>query len=165
MKKQRFIVVSILIMLCLLMCMGCESGGKGMIVGEKIKKDDITDFYYTYDSSTDPPDYLRYRFFVQDGTCWFHYEKREGDHWPLTEEDISDSVDVELTPDQWQQFYEYLEGGSVTAREESVTSGDAGPWMYIYWKKDKSKYQVFEFESWGRQKEFEEFCKQLKDGK
>ena len=162
--KKRMMVISILIVMCLLVCAGCESGGKGMIVGEKIKIDDITEFYYTYDSSTNPPDFLRYRFYVQDGTYWFHYEKREGDHWPLREDDITDSVDMELTREQWEEFFEYLKGGSVTKREESLDAGDAGPWMYIYWKKDKSKYQVFEFESWGRRKEFEEYRNRMKEG-
>ena len=55
-------------------------------------------------------------------------------------------------------FFEHLRGGSVTKREESLDSGDAGPWLYIYWKKDKSQYQVFEFETWGDLKEFEAYC-------
>ena len=162
--KKSMILVSLLIALCLLACAGCDSGGKGMIVGEKIKIDEITDFYYTYDSSTNPPKYQRFRFYVEDGTYWFHHEKREGDHWPLSEEDITVFGDIELTQEQWEEFFGYLKGGSVTKREESLDSGDAGPWLYIYWKKDKSKYQVFEFESWGKLKEFEEYCYKMKEG-
>ena len=144
---------------------GSYEGGKGMVVGEKIKIDDITEFYYTYASSTFPPDYLRYRFFVENGTYWFHYEVREGEHWPLTEEDITVSVDVELSQKQWQEFFDLIKGGSVTKREESADAGDAGPWMYIYWKKDKSKYQVYEFKSYASQKAFEKYCEKLAEKK
>ena len=43
-----------------------KRGGKMITVGKQIKKEDITDFYFTYDSSTDPPMFQRYRFFKEN---------------------------------------------------------------------------------------------------
>ena len=63
MKK---IMKALLSLLMIVPISGC-SGEK--TVGRDIKIDDITEFYYTYSSSTNPPDYQRYRFYVEDGTC------------------------------------------------------------------------------------------------
>ena len=134
-----------------------------MVVGKNISPEDITEFYYTYDSSAYPPDYQRYRFYTEDGTGMFYHETREGDHWPLMEEDVTVSGTKELTEEEWEEFCSYLEGGHVRKREESLEDGDAGPWLYLYWKRDQSVYQEFSFASPEAQTSFEEFCQSLKD--
>ena len=75
-------------------------------VGTDILYEDITDFYYTYDASTAPPHYQRYRFYVEDGQHYFYHETREGGGWPQTEADITRSGTVELTDSQWAAFPE-----------------------------------------------------------
>ena len=132
-------------------------------VGKDILSDDITDFYYTYDTSTYPPEFQRYRFYVEDGRYYFYHEKREGDHWPLREEDITISGTKELTQEEWDTFFTYLSGGTVQKRNDDVVDGDAGPWLYLYWKNDHGKVQEFSFVSWGDEKEFEQYCIALKE--
>ena len=136
-------------------------GGNYMIVGKDIKKEDISEFYFTYDASTYPPYFQRYRFYTEDGKCFFYHEKREGDHWPLLESDIAISGKKELSEEEWNRFFDLLKDGKVEKRTESVEDGDSGPWLYLYWKKDRGKYQEFSFASYGKQKEFEGYCKEL----
>ncbi|MBR4462865.1 MAG: hypothetical protein IKS51_09825 [Erysipelotrichaceae bacterium] len=131
------------------------------IVGKDILSDDITEFYYTYDASTYPPDYQRYRFYAEDGRYYFYHEKREGDHWPLREEDITVSGTKELTQEEWNHFFESLCGGIVQNRDDDVVDGDAGPWLYLYWKNDRGKLQEFSFASWEEEKDFEQYCLEL----
>ena len=45
-------------------------------VGKDILSDDITDFYYTYDTSTYPPEFQRYRFYAEDGRYYFYHETK-----------------------------------------------------------------------------------------
>lgn len=167
-KSKKIIsaaVVIVLIVICALLfgvIMGGNMFGSGKKVGKDIKIGDITELYYTYATSTFPPDYQRYYFYVKDGKTYFYHEKREGEAFPLTEEYITVSGTVELTEEQWAEFFGYLEGGSVTKRTESTTTGDSGPWLYLYWKNDKGKIQKFEFDSYGKLKEFEDFCISLK---
>lgn len=132
------------------------------IVGENIGYDDITDFYWTYDSSAYPPEFQRYRFFVDEDGHHFYHETREGDHWPLTEEDITVSGTTKLSDEEWGNFLEYMKDGSVTERGEDLRDGDSGPWTFLYWKNDRNKYQVFTFASFDAGKSFEELCKRLK---
>lgn len=138
------------------------SGEREKVVGKNISPDEITEFYYTYDSSTDPPEFQRYRFYIEDGTYLFYHETRKGDSWPLREDDITVSGTMELSEEEWEEFCSYLEGGHVRKREESLEDGDAGPWCYLYWKRDRSEYQEFSFASWEMQDLFEEFCLELK---
>lgn len=134
-------------------------GGKTMIVGKNISQEDITDFYFTYDSSTNPPYFQRYRLYLEEGKHYFYHEKREGDHWPLTESDVTISGKKELSEEEWENFYELLEGGTVEKRKEHLESGGRGPWLFIYWKKDKGRFQEYSFESYDKQLEFEKYCK------
>ena len=76
----------------------------------------------------------------------------------ITEQDTTQIGTIELTDGQWRQFCDLVSGGTVKAREESADSGDSGPWLYLYWTNDKSKYQKFSFASYGDEKAFEEFC-------
>jgi len=135
--------------------------GGSRMVGEKIAFSDITEFYYTRAASSYPPDYQRYQFAVENGTCTLYHETRKGDHWPLTEEDITLSGTVTLTEQQKAEFFSLLEGGQVTKRKEQVSSGASGPWLYLYWKGDRGKEQVFSFRDYGVQTAFAEFCKEL----
>lgn len=138
------------------------TGSGKMTVGKHIKSDDITEFYYTYSTSTNPPVYQRYRFYSEDGRWWFYHEAREGDHWPLTEADITDSGTKELTQEEREAFFACLNGGAVEKRKESLASGDAGPWLYLYWNGDRGKYQEFTFATYAAQQAFEELCVSLK---
>ncbi len=137
--------------------------GNKKIVGKNIAIGDITEFYYTYSTSTYPPDYQRYRFYVENGEYFFYHEKREGDHWPLRESDKTVFGTVKLSEAEWAIFFDCLKGGIVKNREESLECGDSGPWLYLYWKGDKSKCQEFSFESLDKKTAFEEFCLKLKN--
>ncbi len=136
--------------------------GRVFTVGEKIAKDDISEFWYTVSTSTDPPLFQRYRFTKNDGRASFYHEKREGNHWPLREDDITVSGSIGLTEEQWDRLFALLAGGTVRAREESLDCGDPGPWLYLYWTRDRGKYQEFEFADYGRRLELEAFCEELK---
>ena len=136
--------------------------GNKKIVGKNIAISDITEFYYTYATSTYPPDYQRYHFFFLIGEYFFYHEKREGKHWPLRENDKTVFGTVKLSEAEWTIFFDYLKGGKVKNREESLDCGDSGPWLYLYWKGDKSKCQEFSFESFEKKTAFEDFCLKLK---
>ena len=137
------------------------SGHGEFVVDTDIKLKDINDFYYTLSSSAYPPTYQRYRFYVQDGKHIFYHEKREGNQWPLTEACITVSGTLDLSEAEWAEFYSCLRGGKVQPREESTESGSSGPWMFLYWKGDKSKYQRFTFASFAAEKSFEQLCARL----
>lgn len=132
-----------------------------LTVGADVAFGDITDFYYTYNPSSFPPEYQRYRFYVEDGTRFFYHETREGDGWPLTEEDVTASGTAELTEAQWAQFCDCLNGGTVRDREEHLETGDAGPWLYLYWNGDAGECQEFSFASWEKREAFEALCEAL----
>ena len=72
---------------------------------------------------------------------------------------------IELSDNQWEKFCDLVKGGTVKAREDSTDSGGTGPWLYLYWKNDKSKYQQFSFDSYGTEIKFKEYCESLISGK
>ena len=133
------------------------------VVGEHIKPEQITDFYYTVATSTFPPHYQRYRFFVEDGAYKFFRETREGDHIPLTEADATVSGTVPLTAEQWDEFLNCVSGGKVIARQEHLDSGDDGPWLYLYWTGDPGDVQEFSFASYAARLDFEALCESLRE--
>ena len=135
---------------------------KEFVVGKDIAKEDILQFYYTYDSSTYPPEFQRYRFYTEGGKLLFYHEKREGDHWPLAESDATVTGTKELSETEWDEMFSLLCGGTVRAREEHLESGGRGPWLFLYWKNDRGKIQEFTFASYEKQREFEAFCVALK---
>jgi hypothetical protein len=165
------IAAVLLVSVCFLM--GCTGEAKSIsdllpgngpkVVGQDIKMGDITEFYFTYSSSTNPPEFQRYHFSVKDGVHRFYHEKREGNHWPLRETDITVSGTKELSQDDWQTFFNYIKDGKVEKRKEHLESGGRGPWLFLYWKGDKGKFQEFAFPSWSAQKSFEDFCIKLKN--
>ena len=128
---------------------------------------DITDFYYTEENINYNAYYLRYRVYVEDGKHLFFHEARErkGDYGPCTEEDTTQKGTIELSDNQWEKFCDLVKGGTVKAREDSADSGGTGPWLYLYWKNDKSKYQQFSFDSYGTEIKFKEYCESLISGK
>ncbi len=141
------------------------TGAVGRTVGETVKLKDIKDFYFTYSSSTNPPRFQRYRFYLEeDGKPVFYHEKREGDHWPLREEDVTVSGTRELTGEQWTAFYECILGGTVRRRQKSADAGGRGPWTYLYWRGDQGIIQEFTFPSPEARRAFEEMCLALMEG-
>ena len=132
-----------------------------LTVGTEIAAEDLTEFWYTLDASVDPPVFRRYQFYRENGVWMFRHEKREGDHWPLAEADITVSGTVELDEEEQTAFLELLAGGTVRKRTETVTDGDAGPWLYLYWNGDPSDFQEFVFASREKTAEFEDFCASL----
>ena len=131
------------------------------VVGEHIAKDSVTDFYFTVSTSTFPPHYQRYRFYIEDSAYRFFHETREGDHFPLTEADATDFGTVTLSAEQWDAFLDCIAGGRVIARQEHLDSGDAGPWLYLYWTGDKGSIQEFSFASYDALLSFETLCETL----
>ncbi len=166
-------VISLFIIMFLLT--GCGSGedtevkptgisfSKKYVVGEDIQNGDITDFYYTVENINYDAFYQRYRIYVEDGKHMFFHEKRErkNDYGPATEEDTTRTGTMELSEEQWSKLYDFLDGGVVKAREESSESGGSGPWLYLYWTNDKSKYQQFTFDSYDTETAFEDYCDSL----
>lgn len=166
MRRLLLIITGILFIAMLAGCAANEEAGemslfsKKMIVGTDIAFEDITDFYYTEENINYDADYQRYRFYAEDGKHFFFHETRErkNDYGPCTEEDTVQTGTIELSDDQWSEFTALVKGGIVTVRKDTADSGGSGPWLYLYWTNDKSKYQQFSFESYETEAKFEEFC-------
>ena len=130
-----------------------------MTFGADIGEDQFREFYYTFDSSAYPPDWQRYHFSKEDGNLVFHHETRKGTSWPLTEEDITVSGTFPLSE---EEAASHLEGGTVRAREEHLETGDAGPFLYLYWDGDQGDIQEFSFPDVSARLAFEAFCEDLR---
>lgn len=138
-------------------------GGRQRTVGADISTSDVTEFYCTTAASTNPAFWQQYRFYMEGEQWWFFHETRQGSHWPLTEADTVISCGAkELSQQEYEQFTACISGGRVTKREESTDSGSKGPWLYLYWKGDKGKYQQFSFAEYSAQTAFEDLCEKLK---
>ena len=162
--KRIFLFLFTIFLLCLAECTSAAEAGYTQIDQETAKEmiamfDGFTDFYYTYDASTAPPYYQRYRFYMEDGEFLFYHETREGGGWPQTEEDITASGTLKLTEDDKKIFFSYLEGGTIKEPELNDESGDAGPWTYIYRGNGQEEYV---FPSYGARLAFEEYCEGFK---
>ncbi len=160
--------ITALILLCgaVFMIAGCgesmaSAGKKEYIVGKDIALSDIKDFYYTIDASTNPPHFQRYRFSNKSGKYTFYHEKREGNVWPLDEKHITVSGTKELSEQEWRKFFSYIENGRVTKRIEDANAGGRGPWLYLYWNKDKNVYQVFNFAKLEQRRRLEKYFLEL----
>ncbi len=160
-KKLPIILGCILAAAVLVSVVLYSTGYVGRIVGQTVMKKDIRDFYFTLSSSTNPPQFQRWRFYEEDGKKYFYHEKREGDHWPLREGDITISGTRELTEAQWDEFFECLQGGSVQRRRDSLESGGRGPWLYLYWRGDRGVIQQFDFADVSSRLAFEDLCRRL----
>ena len=161
---MKHVTAVLLAALVLLAVCSSAAGQDFMTVGTEISPETITDFYWTYDAPIDPPVYLRYHFRAADGAYTFTREVREGDHWPLTEADITASDTRTLTEEEWAAFLGLLLGGTVTKPEDNLLDGDAGPWTYIDWAGDQDGYRAFSFPTGDDSLTFEAFCETLASG-
>lgn len=138
-------------------------GNGELVVGKDIEIADITEFYYTYAASTYPPEYQRYHIKLEDGNLRFYHETREGNHWPLTEADITSSGMIELSKEEADELLICLDDGIVVKRKNNTEAGGSKIWLYLYWKGDQSKYQEFSFASEDMRNSFEHICMKLRD--
>lgn len=134
-----------------------------MIVGKDIKIEDVNDFYYTYSHINFNPVYQRYRFYVENNKYMFFHDKREkkNEYGYLTEKDSVRNGTFEISKQDFETFFDFLKEGTVIKRQESTTTGDSGPWMYLYWKNDKGKIQEFSFKSYDTKERFVNYCEKL----
>lgn len=153
--------INILFVTVIATCTALSFTGCAKSVGKQITRDKFNDFYYTYSTTVNPPEFQRYRFYMEDGKAFFYHEKREGNNTFLTEEDITVSGTKELSSEEWETFWNYIDGGSVVKRKENTNSGGSGPWLYLYWDGDKNIRQEFSFRDDALVYDFEEFCEEL----
>ncbi len=142
---------------------GCSKSMEETVTNRKIPLDNVTEFYYTIENINYDAFYQRYRFYKEDGRYMFQHETREkpGEYGPTSEEDITNSGTFELSDAEWKDFLTFLKDGTVSARKDSGESGSSGPWMFLYWKNDQGKYQVFEFSNYDARAQFEDYCSSL----
>lgn len=163
-KKGKYFIMGAMVFIVVVLVAAIfyiQLDKKERVVGNDISLNSITDFYYTDSTSTNPPKYQRYRFYVDEGTYKFYHEKREGDAWPLTESYITQSGTIDLTNEQWNEFLNYLNNGIVNKRNPKLETESTILSLYIYWNGDKGKYQVFSFESLNEKNVFLEYCENL----
>lgn len=158
-REKRIVKV----LLAALMACGLYGCKKAFVVGRDIKPEEVTEFYYTYSNINFDARYQRYHFYAEDNRYMFFHETREkkNNYGPLTEKDTTAAGTRELTAEEWEELMSYLNGGTVIRRQEDASSGDSGPWLYLYWKKDKGEIQEYSFEKPGTVLAFEEFCRSL----
>ncbi len=58
--------VILITVFAIISCAGCAGMGS-KTVGKQITKDKFKEFFYTYSATVNPPEFQRYRFFVEDG--------------------------------------------------------------------------------------------------
>lgn len=174
-KHFQLVFLTILILFGVLLtgCTGKKDGEeekrdtivkkKTMIVGKDIIENDFNEFFYTYATTTYPPEFQRYRFYMEDGEYMFYHEKREGDSVFLTEDDITVNGSMKLSEEEWQIFWDYMKKGTVKKRTSSDASGGKGPWLYLYWDGDEEIIQEFSFDEYDTVLDFEQFCIDLKN--
>lgn len=166
-KENRPMTAKITILIIVLLAVAAGvvflKGGRALTVADDIDTKDITEFYYTTAASTNPAVRKQYHFYMEGEQWWFFHESREGNHWPLTEKDIVSCGTVALSAEDSAQFISCISGGKVTKRTDSAESGSKGPWLYLYWKGDKGKYQQFSFADYSAQTAFEQLCAALEN--
>lgn len=124
--------------------------------------EEITDFYYTAANTENSSGYLRYRFYVKDGSYLFSFDKRDanGNYAAAEGESGSGAGNVSLGTEERLAFFKLIQNGNVKARDESSENGGSGPWMYLYTEKYPDGL-VFHFASATEQTAFEEYCAEL----
>lgn len=124
--------------------------------------EEITDFYYTAANTENNSGYLRYRFYVKDGSYFFSFDKRDanGNYAAAEGESGSGAGNVSLGTEERLAFFKLIQTGSIKARDESSENGGSGPWMYLYTEKYPDGL-VFHFASATEQTAFEEYCAEL----
>ena len=122
--------------------------------------EEITDFYYTAANTENSSGYLRYRFYVKDGSYFFSFDKRDANGNYAAAEGESGSGNVSLNTEERLAFFKLIQTGSIKARDDSSENGGSGPWMYLYTEKYPDGL-VFHFASATEQTAFEEYCAEL----
>ena len=124
--------------------------------------EEITDFYYTAANTENSSGYLRYRFYVKDGSYFFSFDKRDanGNYAAAEGESDSGAGNVSLGTEERLAFFKLIQNGNVKARDESSENGGSGPWMYLYTEKYPDGL-VFHFASATEQTAFEAYCAEL----
>ena len=124
--------------------------------------EEITDFYYTAANTENSSGYLRYRFYVKDGSYFFSFDKRDanGNYAAAEGESGSGAGNVSLGTEERLAFFKLIQNGNVKARDESSENGGSGPWMYLYTEKYPDGL-VFHFASATEQTAFEAYCAEL----
>lgn len=124
--------------------------------------EEITDFYYTAANAENSSGYLRYRFYVKDGSYFFSFDKRDanGNYAAAEGEGGSGAGNVSLGTEERLAFFKLIQTGSIKARDESSENGGSGPWMYLYTEKYPDGL-VFHFASATEQTAFEAYCAEL----
>ena len=124
--------------------------------------EEITDFYYTAANTENNSGYLRYRFYVKDGSYFFSFDKRDanGNYAAAEGESGSGAGNVSLDTEERLAFFKLIQNGNVKARDESSENGGSGPWMYLYTEKYPDGL-VFHFASATEQTAFEAYCAEL----
>ena len=122
--------------------------------------EEITDFYYTAANAENNSGYLRYRFYVKDGSYFFSFDKRDANGNYAAAEGENGAGNVSLGTEERLAFFKLIQNGNVKARDESSENGGSGPWMYLYTEKYPDGL-VFHFASATEQTAFEEYCAEL----
>ena len=124
--------------------------------------EEITDFYYTAANTENNSGYLRYRFYVKDGSYLFSFDKRDanGNYAAAEGESGSGAGNVSLGTEERLAFFKLIQNGNVKARDESSENDGSGPWMYLYTEKYPDGL-VFHFASATEQTAFEAYCAEL----
>ncbi len=122
--------------------------------------EEITDFYYTAANTENSSGYLRYRFYVKDGSYFFSFDKRDANGNYAAAEGESGSGNVSLNTEERLAFFKLIQTGSIKARDDSSENDGSGPWMYLYTEKYPDGL-VFHFASATEQTAFEEYCAEL----
>ena len=174
MKKILLIIVGMI--LCGLLAVSCNKNketdidnnaklsGKKFIVGEDISISDITEFNFTYSDIDEPKafdtHYLRYYLYEKDNSHFFFYEKKEGkkSNGLVIEENTIASGTVQLTDEQWTEFFDNIRGGTVTEKTLDTELKDSLFRFDICWNGDEGKYREYAFTPDGDQHIFEASC-------
>ena len=144
-----------------LLCMLMAGARAEAVVGDDIAPEEIDEFYYTVDAPLAESFSQRYRYVVEDGARRLYHESRQGDAWPLTEEDAVASGTVALTDEDWAAFCDCLRGGTVKRPSDEVIDGDEGPWMFVSWAGDGGEAWEFAFASSEKRAGFEALSSRL----
>ena len=159
-KKMKTLIVSAVLLVAVIAVAGViiakVSGTRTVPVSTDNTA--LSELYFTRASSTYPPYYQRYKIHLKDGRYMLYHEKREGERFPLTEEDITVSGDIELSEKELSALFACLEGGKAKKPADTAESGGDGPWVYIYYEKDPKKQLEFSFASPEKEAEFEKLC-------
>ena len=173
---MRYIVIVAICIVTLMLLVSCGSKDNGgsdfepvtqktdKIAGSKVSVADVVDFYYTYSWIGYNAEYLRYRFYVEDGKCMFMHDARkvEDDYGPASEEHRTSYGIKELSQEEWDRFLDLIKVGSINNPKEHTETGDSGPWLYLYYSKGNDVERMeFNFNSLGDRSDFVEFCESL----